>query len=169
MKAIVTGGSGFIGSYLVAELINEGFQVAAIGRKNIGSLPPVRKKLLQGSNYFNLDLDNPNQIHSKLKEEGFAFLRLQEKIEKKRTVESDNLVGLLLPLTGKKNAAGNMVVNSLRYSLLLKPNELNFKIFDTRGTPQGAISATKDGISNGVKTFIGPIFSDETKEIKQTS
>lgn len=71
MKAIVTGGSGFIGSYLVAELINEGFQVAAIGRKNIGSLPPVRKKLLQGSNYFNLDLDNPNQIHSKLKEEGF--------------------------------------------------------------------------------------------------
>ncbi len=104
---------------------------------------------------------------NELKEEGFAFLRLQEKIEKKRTVESDNLVGLLLPLTGKKNAAGNMVVNSLRYSLLLKPNELNFKIFDTRGTPQGAISATKDGISNGVKTFIGPIFSDETKEIKR--
>ena len=104
---------------------------------------------------------------NELKEEGFAFLRLQEKIEKKRTVESDNLVGLLLPLTGKKNAAGNMVVNSLRYSLLLKPNELNFKIFDTRGTPQGVISATKDGISNGVKTFIGPIFSDETKEIKR--
>lgn len=104
---------------------------------------------------------------NELKEEGFAFLRLKEKIEKKRTVESDNLVGLLLPLTGKKNAAGNMVVNSLRYSLLLKPNELNFKIFDTRGTPQGAISATKDGISNGVKTFIGPIFSDETREIKR--
>ena len=50
---------------------------------------------------------------------------------------------------------------------MLKPNDLNFKIFDTRGTPEGAVDATKDGISNGVKTFIGPIFSDETKEIKR--
>ena len=51
--------------------------------------------------------------------------------------------------------------------MLLKPNQLNFKIFDTKGAPEGAIEATKQGIKNGVKTFIGPIFSDETKEVKK--
>jgi nucleoside-diphosphate-sugar epimerase len=71
MKAIVTGASGFIGSYLVAELINKGFKVAAIGRKNIENLTTIRKNLLTGSNYFILDLDNPDQIKSKLKEGGF--------------------------------------------------------------------------------------------------
>jgi len=71
MKAIVTGASGFIGSYLVAELINEGFKVAAIGRKNIENLSTIRKNLLKGSNYFILDLDNADQIKSKLKEGGF--------------------------------------------------------------------------------------------------
>ena len=81
--------------------------------------------------------------------------RPKKKIEKK---EIDNVVGLLLPLTGKKSAAGNLVINSLRYSMLLKPNQLNFKIFDTKGAPEGAIEATKQGIKNGVKTFIGPIF-----------
>lgn len=71
MKAIVTGASGFIGSYLVAELVNEGFKVAAIGRKNIENLPAIRKNLLAGSNYFILDLDNPDQIKSKIKDAGF--------------------------------------------------------------------------------------------------
>ena len=51
--------------------------------------------------------------------------------------------------------------------MLLKPNQLNFKIYDTKGTPRGAVSAAREGISNNVKTFIGPIFSDETREVKE--
>ena len=51
--------------------------------------------------------------------------------------------------------------------MLLRPNQLNFKIFDTKGTPRGAVSAAEQGILNNVKTFIGPIFSDETKEVKE--
>ena len=86
---------------------------------------------------------------------------------KEKKIEKDNLVGLLLPLTGEKSAAGNLVINSLRYSMLLRPNQLNFKIFDTKGTPRGAVSAAEQGISNNVKTFIGPIFSDETREVKE--
>ena len=74
---------------------------------------------------------------------------------------------MLLPLTGEKSAAGNLVINSLRYSMLLRPNQLNFKIFDTKGTPRGAVSAAEQGITNNVKTFIGPIFSDETREVKE--
>ena len=98
---------------------------------------------------------------------GYAFLNLKKPEFKEKKLESDNLVGLLLPLTGEKSAAGNLVINSLRYSMLLRPNQLNFKIYDTKGTPRGAVSAAKQGISNNVKTFIGPIFSDETREVQE--
>ncbi len=98
---------------------------------------------------------------------GYAFLNLKKPEIKEKKIETDNLVGLLLPLTGEKSTAGNLVINSLRYSMLLRPNQLNFKIYDTKGTPRGAVSAAEQGISNDVKTFIGPIFSDETREVKK--
>lgn len=98
---------------------------------------------------------------------GYAFLNLKKPEFKEKKIDKDNLVGLLLPLTGEKSAAGNLVINSLRYSMLLRPNQLNFKIFDTKGTPRGAVSAAEQGITNNVKTFIGPIFSDETREVKE--
>ncbi len=101
------------------------------------------------------------------KPSGYAFLNLKKPEFKEKKIEKDNLVGLLLPLTGEKSEAGNLVINSLRYSMLLRPNQLNFKIFDTKGTPKGAVSAAEEGISNNVKTFIGPIFSDETREVKE--
>ena len=104
---------------------------------------------------------------SKKQSSGYAFLNLKKPEFKEKKIETDNLVGLLLPLTGEKSAAGNLVVNSLRYSMLLRPNELNFKIYDTKGTPRGAVNAAEQGISNDVKTFIGPIFSDETREVKE--
>ena len=97
----------------------------------------------------------------------FAFLQLKAPKKIIKEEEFNNVVGLLLPLTGKKSAAGTLVINSLRYSMLLKPNELNFKIFDTKGSPKGALDAAKQGIKKGVNTFIGPIFSDETKEVKE--
>ena len=104
---------------------------------------------------------------SKKKSSGYAFLNLKKPELKEKKIETDNLVGLLLPLTGEKSAAGNLVINSLRYSMLLRPNQLNFKIYDTKGTPRGAVNAAEQAISNDVKTFIGPIFSDETREVKE--
>ena len=104
---------------------------------------------------------------SEKKPSGYAFLNLKKPELKENKMEKDNLVGLLLPLTGDKSEAGNLVINALRYSMLLRPNQLNFKIFDTKGTPRGAVSAAEEGVSNNVKTFIGPIFSDETRQVKE--
>ena len=104
---------------------------------------------------------------SEKKPSGYAFLNLKKPELKEKKMEKDNLVGLLLPLTGDKSEAGNLVINALRYSMLLRPNQLNFKIFDTKGTPRGAVSAAEEGVSNNVKTFIGPIFSDETRQVKE--
>ena len=50
---------------------------------------------------------------------------------------------MLLPLTGDKKAAGDLVMNSLRYSMSTKPNNLIFKIYDTKGQPSGAVKAAK--------------------------
>jgi hypothetical protein len=124
-----------------------------------------KEESVQEEEIDNINIENKDN----LEEENFAFLQLRSSKKKKQVeiTENDNLVGLLLPLTGAKSDAGNIVINSLRYSMLLKPNQLNFKIFDTKGAPEGAIEAAKRGIENDVKTFIGPIFSDETRELKE--
>ena len=72
---------------------------------------------------------------------------------------------MLLPLTGEKKAAGDLVMNSLRYNMNTKPTNLVFKIYDTKGLPSGAVKAAQNGLDEGIKIFIGPIFSDETKEL----
>ena len=94
-----------------------------------------------------------------------AFLDTRKSIYKKKK-RSNNLIGLLLPLTGEKRSAGNLVLNTFRYSLVSEPKDIVFKIYDTRGTSYGAVEAAKKGKSDNVDTFIGPVFSDETLAIK---
>ena len=79
----------------------------------------------------------------------------------------NNYVGLLLPLTGEKRSAGSLVLNTFRYSLANKPMDIIFKIYDTKGTVEGAINAALKGKKDKVETFIGPIFSYETKALKR--
>ena len=124
---------------------------------------------LDGSKVSGADNVNPGFQSNVLNEEdNMAFLSPEVKNDsRKETLKSDNLVGLLLPLTGPKSAAGDLVINSLRYSMLQKSTSLNFKIFDTKGTPKGALNASKQAVRSGIKTFIGPIFSDETRKVKE--
>lgn len=104
---------------------------------------------------------------NKSEAEELAFYRKKVDEKKKEDISKSKFlkVGMLLPLTGDKKAAGDLVMNSLRYSMSIKPNNLIFKIYDTKGQPSGAVKAAKEGLDEGVKLFIGPIFSDETKEI----
>ncbi len=113
------------------------------------------------------NIKKTDKIEKSNSQDEIAFLQFKKPpIKKDKTIKDDNLVGLLLPLTGEKSSAGNLVINSLRYSMLLKPNQLNFKIFDTKSNPNGAIDAAKKGIDDDIRTFIGPIFSDETKTVR---
>ena len=140
----------------------------------IGKNKEDNQELLFESESINEENDNATKAEeNSLEEESLALLNLNIKREKKEKKDikkentvSENIVGLLLPLTGPKSAAGDLVINSLRYSMLLKPTQLNFKIFDTKGDPKGALDAARQGVRSGVKTFIGPIFSDETSMVK---
>lgn len=71
MKTIVTGASGFIGSFLVSELVRNGYQVAALGRKDYADIPKSKHFLLDGSQYIKSDLDNPEDLALKLRSAGF--------------------------------------------------------------------------------------------------
>ena len=107
---------------------------------------------------------------SDLEGESLAFFDIgkTEKIKRKKSRRfKNNYVGLLLPLTGEKRSAGTLVLNTFRYSLVKKPMDIVFKIYDTRGTADGAVTAAQKGIRDGVEIFIGPIFSYETKAIKE--
>ena len=107
-----------------------------------------------------------NILNMNKNEEGeLAFYRKKIDEEKKADISKTKFlkVGMLLPLTGDKKAAGDLVMNSLRYSMSTKPNNLIFKIYDTKGQPSGAVEAAQDGLDEGIKLFIGPIFTDETK------
>ena len=90
-----------------------------------------------------------------------AFLDTRRSVLKKKK-RSNNLIGLLLPLTGEKRAAGKLVLNTFRYSLVSNPKDIVFKVYDTKGTSSGAVEAAKKGKNDNVDTFIGPVFSDET-------
>ncbi len=109
-----------------------------------------------------------NILNVNKNEEGeLAFYRKKVDEEKKADISKTKFlkVGMLLPLTGDKKAAGDLVMNSLRYSMSTKPNNLIFKIYDTKGQPSGAVKAAQEGLDEGIKLFIGPIFTDETKEL----
>ena len=126
----------------------------------------------------NISLDNEElnkiKIENSQKDEiETSFLQLKEvqSIDKKKTrrfIKGRDSVGVLVPVTGTKSFAGEIVLNTIRFSLEKKPTKLKFKIYDTQGTSSGAVDATNKAVKDGVRVFIGPIFSDVTKVLKET-
>ena len=113
--------------------------------------------------------EKPTELTETIKSENtektndLAFLNTRSSVYKKKK-RSNNVIGPLL--TGEKRSAGNLVLNTFRYSLVSNPKDIVFKIYDTRGTSYGAVEAAKKGKSDNVDTFIGPVFSDETLAVK---
>jgi nucleoside-diphosphate-sugar epimerase len=61
-QIIVSGATGFIGSAFVKNLIDEGFKVVALGRKNFDDILPYRQVLLKGACYIKIDLKDIDQL-----------------------------------------------------------------------------------------------------------
>ncbi len=66
MKVLITGGAGFIGSHIVDELINKGYDVSIIDNLSTGKKEHINKK----AKFYNADIfDNINYIFEKEKPE----------------------------------------------------------------------------------------------------
>ncbi len=83
MKALVTGGAGFIGSHLVDRLINDGFNVVVIDNLSSGK----KKNLNPKAKFYNLDICSP-KIADVFKKEKFDFVfHLAAQINLRKSVE----------------------------------------------------------------------------------
>jgi len=67
-QAIVTGATGFIGSYFVEYLIKKNIDVLALGRKNYYEISETRKKRLDGAAYLKIDMRNILTLESNIKD-----------------------------------------------------------------------------------------------------
>lgn len=106
---------------------------------------------------------------SKINENLFALV--QPRIEEERLKNFQDKkdlkkIGLLIPVSGKRSFAGQYVINSLRLSLSESSLDFQFKVLDTKSTKLGLSEAFSTGIKNGIKVFVGPIFSDSTHYLK---
>lgn len=68
-QAIVTGGTGFIGTFLVRELLKRNIQTIILGRKKFEDLDSRKKLFFDNVNchYINLNMDNILNLSNKLK------------------------------------------------------------------------------------------------------
>jgi nucleoside-diphosphate-sugar epimerase len=69
-QAIITGGAGFIGSFLTRYLLLQGVEVIALGRKDFSDIDPRRKELIKGARYLCLDLSDADSLSKLLEDEG---------------------------------------------------------------------------------------------------
>lgn len=75
-------------------------------------------------------------------------------------------VGLLVPLTGPSAPTGQGIVNAAQLALFEVADErLILQIYDTQGTPEGAVQAATTALSQGVQLFLGPVFAGEVKAV----
>lgn len=101
-------------------------------------------------------------------EEGDSSFYTDSLINEYSKTSSEKLrVAVLVPLSGQVKAVGESIVNSIQMSLF-ENNKKNIvlKIYDTKGTTFGAVEAINRAIKDGIDTVIGPLFSAETKAIK---
>lgn len=70
MRALVTGGAGFIGTHLVERLLNEGYEVVVVDNFTLGKRENVTK-FSDNPNYklYEIDIDKTEEFCEKLKDE----------------------------------------------------------------------------------------------------
>ncbi|MEM7719149.1 MAG: penicillin-binding protein activator [Pseudomonadota bacterium] len=80
-------------------------------------------------------------------------------------------VALLVPKSSQ--AAGNLA-RSLENAAWLAVNdlgevEIDLRVYDTFGTPQGAAQAASQALSDGARIFVGPLFAENASAVGQVA
>ncbi len=112
-----------------------------------------------------------NQVNYFIKrervEEGYYNFYDNNIDNNEKNIENKLRVAILLPLSGQLKNIGESLLNSVQLSLF-ENNKKNIvlKVYNTEGTTFGAVNAINRAIEEGIDVVIGPLFSTETKAIK---
>jgi UDP-glucose 4-epimerase len=117
-KVIVTGGAGFIGSYVTKKLIEEGYEVFVIDNLLAGKKENIHKD----AKFFNLDIRNLKDIEPVFKDAKYVFHlaaipSVQYSIENPQETNDVNVTGTLNVLIAAKNASVKRLVYSASSSV----------------------------------------------------
>ncbi len=80
-------------------------------------------------------------------------------------------VALLVP---KSSPSAGAIARSLENAAWLAVNdlgdvEIDLKVYDTRGTPEGAARAASQALSEGARIFLGPLFAENAGAVGQVA
>ncbi len=111
--AVVTGGAGFIGSHLVAELLAEGYQVRVVDNLSGGK----REKVPSGAEFFEQDVSDTHALAPVMEGADYVFHlaalpRVQDSIERPLETNKVNVDGTLSVLKAAQDAGVSRVVYS---------------------------------------------------------
>jgi len=117
-KVIVTGGAGFIGSYITRKLIDLGYEVFVIDNLYSGKVENVHSQ----AKFFNMDVRNLKDIEPIFKGAIYVFHlaaipSVQYSIENPQETNDINVGGTLNVLTAAKNAGVKRVIYSASCSV----------------------------------------------------
>ena len=122
-KILVTGGTGYIGSHTVVELINSGYQPVIVDNLSNSTseiLQQIEKITGERPDFFNFDLSDQQSIHSLIKThpdiEGIihfaAFKSVGESVEQPLKYYRNNIYSLINVLESFSNQKINFVFSS---------------------------------------------------------
>ncbi len=85
-------------------------------------------------------------------------------IASRQTDKDEVRAALLVPLSGSYAPWGQALSNAAQLALFeVADHKLNLIPLDTRGTPEGAIEAARQALTQGADIILGPLFSPEVK------
>ncbi|NWG09191.1 MAG: NAD-dependent epimerase/dehydratase family protein [Nitrososphaerales archaeon] len=118
MKSLVTGGTGFVGSFLVERLLKEGHKVTVFDNMSFG------KNIVNAAKYVNGDISDVEKVKSLVGEHDVVFhlagvLGTHELMDMVIEAEKVNVIGTLAVLEGCRKFGTKMICAS-------KPNPLDW-------------------------------------------
>lgn len=99
------------------------------------------------------------QMPQSLDDDGSKFFGLQ-------LPKADIKIALLVPLSGKFEEIGRNLLDAAQLALFnINDSTVSIVPIDTKGTPFGAVEATKEAVDKNVQLILGPVFGKAAKTI----
>ncbi|RSK28308.1 NAD-dependent epimerase/dehydratase family protein [Bacillus sp. HMF5848] len=123
MKVLVTGGAGFIGTYTVKQLLEQGYQVSVVDKANCS----IDDERLKASSFYTVNIEDPALEDVFEKEKPEAVIHLAAQIDVQHSIHNpiddatDNIIGTINVLENCRKYKVRKVVYSSSAAVYGRP------------------------------------------------